>query len=593
MSLAREIVVGCGGDWRGAYGCIPGPGHSAMDRSVTVKDDGDGGVVVHSFAGQDWRDIKDDLRAKGRLPEQHKVSQFKQTGSGVDAQYVYTDEVGRPLRRVLRMPDKKFRQQRFEHGEWVNGLNGIADVPYNLRGIYQHASDTVFVVEGEKDADRLIALGYTATTNPGGAGKWPDSYAKYFVDRDVVVLPDNDDAGRKHAEKVRECLDGVASSVRVVDLPDLPEKGDVSNWLDNGNDPTSLLDVVSRLADVERAELKGGHLSAAFSWAELQQSEFPPLKWVVPGLVPEGLTLLVGKPKAGKSWAMLQMGIAVARGEPFLTEESCEQGDVLFLALEDSPSRLRQRTITHLGASAEEEWPDSLHGMVECPKLGEGFEETIRAFKADHPELRMVVVDVLARVRAENTHQISYQSDYDAIAKLQTLALDLGIAIVVVHHTRKAEATDDPLDAINGTSGLAGAADAIFVLGNDKKGHKTLYGRGREVPDVELALEFKNCRYTVLGQAKDVAMSKERRRIREALLDAGGPLGPKAVADAISEPYDNVRKLMGAMLSGGELLKPATGLYDLPERAGADHITHSDHANDNRDEPETRQHIAS
>ncbi|MBI4643654.1 MAG: hypothetical protein HY743_07980, partial [Deltaproteobacteria bacterium] len=128
------------------------------------------------------------------------------------------------------MTPKSFRQRRPDGaGGWVWKMTGVKLVPYHLPEIQK--ADTIFICEGEKDADNLIRLGLTATCNPMGAGKWRETYNGHFQGKQVVILPDNDDPGRKHAQDVARNLHGVAGSVKIVELPGLPEKGDVSDWL--------------------------------------------------------------------------------------------------------------------------------------------------------------------------------------------------------------------------------------------------------------------------------------------------------------------------------------------------------------------------
>jgi Protein of unknown function (DUF3631) len=173
------------------------------------------------------------------------------------AVYVYKDEQGQPLYCVVRWgPLKTFTQHRYDPdtGKFIPGkgsMQGVELVPYRLPELL--ASDgRCWITEGEKDADRLAGLGLIATTNPGGAGKWPAGFARYFTGRDVVILPDNDSAGRDHALLVKASLGAVAASVRIAPLPGLLPKQDVSNWLDHGH----------TVADLERllaaADQRGG-----------------------------------------------------------------------------------------------------------------------------------------------------------------------------------------------------------------------------------------------------------------------------------------------------------------------------------------------
>ncbi len=166
------------------------------------------------------------------------------------ATYHYMDESGKYRFSVLRFEEqgkvKTFRQWRFEHQaqRWVQNVRGVELIPYHLPEVLK--AGTVFVVEGEKDCDNLAALGLTATCNAAGAGKWKDEYSQWFREKQVVILPDNDDPGRSHAADVAQKLGPYAASLRVVELPGLPEKGDVSDWLNNGGTVEKLHELVAQ-----------------------------------------------------------------------------------------------------------------------------------------------------------------------------------------------------------------------------------------------------------------------------------------------------------------------------------------------------------
>jgi len=174
----------------------------------------------------------------------------------------YTDENGELLFQAVRMEPKSFRQRRPDGDGWKWSVKGVRQVPYRLPELLASPDAPVFVVEGEKDADRLAGLGLLATCNAAGAGKWADAHSELLTRRRVIVLPDNDKAGYDHAEKVRASLESVGAQVRVVALPGLPEKGDVSDWLDNGGDREALHkllkdhthDVATPTTDTEQVE---------------------------------------------------------------------------------------------------------------------------------------------------------------------------------------------------------------------------------------------------------------------------------------------------------------------------------------------------
>lgn len=152
---------------------------------------------------------------------------------GVEVEvYPYTDAAGKPLFEVVRFQPKDFRQ-RLPDGRW--GLHGTKPVLYRLPTVRKTAKQggTVFVVEGERDVHTLERLGFVATTNPMGSGKWKPEYSESLRGGRIIVLPDNDPPGRKHAEQVARSLWGIAAAIKVVELPGLPPKGDVSDWLRN------------------------------------------------------------------------------------------------------------------------------------------------------------------------------------------------------------------------------------------------------------------------------------------------------------------------------------------------------------------------
>ncbi|WP_447044273.1 toprim domain-containing protein [Vreelandella sp. H-I2] len=180
--------------------------------------------------------------------------------------YDYTDESGELLYQAVRMEPKSFRQRRPDGDGWKWSVKGIRQVPYRLPELLAKPDAPVFVVEGEKDADRLADLGLLATCNAGGAGKWTNAHSEQLANRRVIVLPDNDTAGRDHAEKVRTSLEKVGAQVRVVALPELPEKGDVSDWLSGGGGKDALIELLkSRDYDVPSTSLAAGIDDAALA----------------------------------------------------------------------------------------------------------------------------------------------------------------------------------------------------------------------------------------------------------------------------------------------------------------------------------------
>jgi putative DNA primase/helicase len=167
--------------------------------------------------------------------------------SHIVAAYDYRDEAGELLFQVCPLDPKDFRQRRpVEGGGWSWSVKGIRQVPYRLPSLVAADPATpAFIPEGEQDVDRLHSLGLVATCNAGGASKWKRCHAEHLHGRRIIILPDNDQAGRDHTTAVAKSLVGVATSVKFIELPGLPDKGDVSDWLDAGGTAAGLLDLAA------------------------------------------------------------------------------------------------------------------------------------------------------------------------------------------------------------------------------------------------------------------------------------------------------------------------------------------------------------
>lgn len=291
--------------------------------------------------------------------------------------------------------------------------------------------------------------------------------------------------------------------------------------------------------------------------------EFAPIKYVIPGYIAEGLTILGGRPKLGKSWLALDWVVAVASGGQSLGVK-CEQGDAFYLALEDNQRRLQDRLKVVL-PKLKSIRPDlsRLSLLTEAPKIGEGLIEILDAWRNRVDDPRLIVVDTLAMVRPpKGRNQDSYAADYAALSPLQQYASAHRLAVVVVTHVRKMEASD-PLEMISGTNGLTGAADSIMVLDRAADGPK-LYGRGRDVEEVEKALKFDGGKWSVLGNVDDVKRSDERRKILTVLVENSKAMTPAEVAEATGMKPTNVRYLLGQMVKAGEATKDGYGSYCVP-----------------------------
>lgn len=221
--------------------------------------------------------------------------------------YVYDDEQGKPLFRVIRSHPKKFSQERFDGGEWISGVGGVRRVLYRLPAIL--SKKWVCIVEGEKDADRLWSIGIPATCNPGGAGKWRDEFSECLRNKKVVIIPDNDAQGSRHAGLVAKSLTPVTNNIKIVNLPELPDKGDVSDWLNAGHSKDALLDLFKStdLVTPESLPLAEESSEAKPVPAEFQDRRIHPALHIESGFAAVGVVQLIG--------GQLAYSIISSRGE--------------------------------------------------------------------------------------------------------------------------------------------------------------------------------------------------------------------------------------------------------------------------------------
>ena len=214
----------------------------------------------------------------------------------------------------------------------------------------------------------------------------------------------------------------------------------------------------------------------------LMDRPLEPPNFVVDTLLAQGLHILAGSPKVGKSWLALWLAVTVAKGKP-VWNMSTKQGTTLYLCLEDSVLRIQNRLF-----EITEDAPDSVHFCTECALIGQGLEEQVDTFLAAHPDTVLVIIDTLQMIRP--IHDATYANDYRDLSVLKRLADKHGIAILLIHHLRK-ELADDVFSRISGTTAISGAVDSSFTLVEDKRGSgkAKLSCIGRDIEYRELTLE--------------------------------------------------------------------------------------------------------
>ena len=216
----------------------------------------------------------------------------------------------------------------------------------------------------------------------------------------------------------------------------------------------------------------------------LMDMKLPPTKFCVETLLPQGMCILGGASKIGKSWWVLDLCVRIAKGEP-MWDLKTTKGTTLYLCLEDTLRRVQNRLLC-----ITDEVPPNTFFAISAGTLSDGLCEQIREFVKEHPDTVFVAVDTFQIVRNNNI-DTSYANDYDEIRLLKQLADELNICLLIVHHLRK-QGDSDPFNKLTGTTGIVGAVDTAFVLDKSKRNadSATLYCTGRDVEDRQLELQF-------------------------------------------------------------------------------------------------------
>ncbi|OOP56513.1 MAG: hypothetical protein AYP45_08705 [Candidatus Brocadia carolinensis] len=387
----------------------------------------------------------------------------RDTTKQIEAVYPYTDEGGILLFEVVRFVPKTFRQRRPDgRGGRIWNLDGVRIVPYRLPEV--KASDTVFICEGEKDCNNLANIGLAATTNPQGAGKWRGEFSQYFTGKDIVIICDNDEPGAKHGQDVAQKLVTSARSIKVIEqLPGVPTKGDVSDWLKiPGNDTEKLLKLVrdtplwSPQADKKDDE-SGFDLTKALKiGAELQELDLP-VSWAVKGLLPqEAITLLSARGGMGKTILSISIADAVSRGIPFLGLETAEM-PVVYIDFENSLPTLCER-VKRIDAKHVLFWHGS--NEIKPPRLDKEYELYKKL-----PQKALLIFDTLRASQSRDENDSQHMAMI--MQRLKELR-DCGYTILLLHHTSKGN------DKIyKGSTAIFDLCDHNLSLHKAKKGCHT------------------------------------------------------------------------------------------------------------------------
>ncbi|MDA7766126.1 AAA family ATPase [Alphaproteobacteria bacterium] len=405
--------------------------------------------------------------------------------------YDYIDAQGELIYQVQRFHPKSFRQRRPDrNGGWIYNIKGVPTLPYLLPALQRDQQGTIFIVEGEKCADELSRLGLLATTNSGGAGNWKPILNHHFQGRDVVIIPDNDAAGRTHAQRVAQNLFGVANSLKILELQGLPEKGDVFDWLANGNEPQDLIRLAYQASIIDQPPIESVDENEDYYRFLTVEDLYclPEPKPLVDGLISENsFCVMYGAPGSGKSFCALDIGLSIAHGMPWHDKQT-QQGSVLYIAGEGVGGLKRRLKAfhTHHGLSSI----GSFHVLQQAVNFQDepSVKRLLRSIDREDGNFNVVIVDTVARALpgSDENSATDMGAFVDACDRIRH---HTGAAIMGVHHSGK-----DVSRGMRGSSALLGAvdtsievknSDGVICLKNEKQKdhaeHPPIYLKMREI----------------------------------------------------------------------------------------------------------------
>lgn len=558
-------------------------GHDDPNPSLclTMKD---GKLLVKCYAGCEQDAVIEGLKARGLWPEATSGA----NGNGIPKAWKgkprtglweYRDLNGSLLGYVARFDG--------EGGKEVvpyfvrNGIGwkaGAAPEPRPLYGLHKlrDHDGPVLICEGEKatDAAQALASGHACLTWPGGSNAVRKADFAPLAGRDVLVWPDADEPGLKAARAVQKALEHIGvASVRILTPPAGVAHGwDAADALTEGWTPERFAQFAQGCVQEPDACLKG-----IFNGADLMKMQLPEIRWAVEGLLPQGLAILAGGPKLGKSWLIYSVCAAVGMGGLVLGHFPSKLGKALYLALEDSKRRLqdRLRSLCEIEPGIEAGL-GNVDFQTSWPRFDdEGGLELLEAYVAKNVEqgLKLVVIDTAAKVapKAKSKSLNAYENDSIIMGRIKALADKHGICILIVTHLNKLNSSNrDPFDAITGSTGQFGTADTALLLVRTRGADAAkLMSTGRDIDGNTYGLRWLQPGWTCGGIDNGPEASKvtpERQVVLEVFKNADGPLSPAMVAHATGKTSNSITKLIKKLSQEGVVVCVGYGLYSLVDR---------------------------
>ena len=352
--------------------------------------------------------------------------------------YNYTDAADKLLYQNCRYEPKTFRLRTPDgNGGWIDNLNGRERTLYRLPELIQASSqDFICITEGEADADRLYELGFAATTS-GSATSWKPEFARYFKGRLVCIIPDNDKAGRDYMRSIIESIYEAAAEIRIIELPDLKESEDVSDWLDNGGTREKLIEIINSTKAFKPAIETNVKLNLR-NMAEVKAER---VEWLWPNKIPDGsLTIISGDPGATKSYLTQYLAAHVTTGTPWpdCPDETIKKGSVIFIADEDDPAKIIRPRLDAHGADVRKVYilDSVLDGGDKTFFDLTQYMSALEYKLSQIPDCRLLVLDPITAYLGK-TNANSNAEVRAAITPLAALASKQNVTIIGINHHNK------------------------------------------------------------------------------------------------------------------------------------------------------------
>lgn len=474
----------------------------------------------------------------------------------------------RSLQWITADGDKRFLQDSSSKGcFWSVGLD--------LLKYEQYRKSPILVGEGYATMATVYELtGYpcVAAMNCGNLKPVAEVLKSKYPKQAVILLADNDhltegNPGLTKAYSVNESfgLNGVI-------FPKFKRSEKGTDWNDfcfiHGEDQTAAILRHEIFIHSQSQQTQNMLQRVKFINAEdLLSMEFEPLKWAVDGFLPAGLSILAGGPKVGKSILALHLAVGVAIGGCVLGKINVQQGDVLYLALEDNERRLQGR-IMNSNMFGNDERPDlaRLTLVTQAPRQNDGGLEYIRWWLINHPEARLVIIDTLQMFRTQLSGKGSmYSEDYDVVSEIKKLADEFDVPFLIIHHLKKAKDNEDWLNKISGSQGIAGAADSIFVLERARVNNGGILHRtGRDVEEMDFAMTLDGFGWVLQGDAEQFTMPEWKRQILDYLKEHGTS-SPMELSEMLNVNAGTMRKNLQRLVQEGYIQKVGFGSYSIKE----------------------------